>query len=202
MLKNNQNVILASASQVRHTLLLNAGIQCSVMPSHINETKIKQKLFDKGQSFNTISIALARAKAEQVSQGHLHSIIIGADQMLLCDGQSFDKPKNRDGCIKTLKQLSGTTHRLISSICLMENKSVIGEITEYADLTMRDLSQQELNTYVDQAGEGIYSSVGAYHYENTGIQLFEKIKGDYYTILGLPLIPLLEVLRQSSSKKA
>jgi len=202
MLINDKNIILASSSTVRHTILINAGIQCSVIPSHINETKIKQKLIDEGKSFKIIAMELARAKAKQISKDHLNSIIIGADQMLICGDQSFDKPKNQKGCIKTLQQLSGKRHRLISSVCLLHNKNVIGEITEYADLTMRDLSLYKIHRYIDQAGEGIYSSVGAYHYEKVGIQLFNKIEGDYFTILGLPLIQLLDVLRQLNSKKA
>jgi len=142
---------------------------------------------------------LAEAKAKQVSARHPGRLIIGADQILDLDGDWFDKPKDMAGAADHLKRLSGRTHCLVSAICVLRDNECLWNHVETSRLTMRTLSPGFLKRYVAQSGPEILESVGAYRLEGPGAQLFSRIAGNYFTILGLPLLPLLGVLRRGGA---
>lgn len=191
-------IVLASGSQTRHRILKAAGVAFTVDAANIDEEAIRQTMKTDGADASPSDIAemLARTKGETVSARRPDEIIVAADQVLDLDGQIFSKPDTTDDARETLKKLRGKTHTLHSAVVIAEDGSVIWSNVETAHLTMRRFTPDFLANYLLRAGEEILQSVGAYQIENTGIQLFEKIEGDYFTILGLPLIPLLAELRK------
>ena len=188
-----QNLILASASKTRSDILSNAGVDFTVQVSNTDESIVKQKL--KSKKPEEIAIELATEKARKISKSDKEALVIGADQILECDGILFDKPLNKDDVISHLEFLSGKTHRLISAICVVHNNKKLWDLTDDVNLTMRSLSDSFIQSYVENAGTGIYSSVGGYRLEDFGSQLFTRVEGDFFTVLGLPLLPLLDFLR-------
>ena len=188
-----RNLILASASKTRSDILSNAGVDFTVQVSNTDESIIKQKL--KSKKPEEIAIKLATEKARKISKSDKEALVIGADQILECDGILFNKPLNKDDVISHLEFLSGKTHRLISAICVVQNNKKIWDLTDDVNLTMRSLSDSFIQSYVENAGTGIYSSVGGYRLEDFGAQLFTRVEGDFFTVLGLPLLPLLDFLR-------
>ena len=151
----------------------------------------------QGADVETVAASLARAKADEVRKRHAHALVIGADQIIECEGKWFDKPQDRDSAAKTLRTLRGRTHRLISAVAAYQGEECIWWHLETASLTMREFSDAFLERYIDDAGPGILESVGAYRLEQMGAQLFTRIEGDYFTVLGLPLLPLLGFLRHA-----
>ena len=127
--------------------------------------------------------------------------MIGADQILECDGVLFDKPTNKKEVVSHLKFLRGKTHRLVSAVCVIHNTEKYWEFTDSVKLTMRKLTDEFIQTYAAEAGTEIFSSVGGYRLENIGAQLFTRVEGDFFTVLGLPLLPLLEFLRSQKFLK-
>lgn len=140
--------------------------------------------------------ALARAKAEAVSPRHTGALVIGADQILECAGAWFDKPPDATAAARQLGSLCGRTHRLVSAVCVARDGQIIWQVVDAARLTMRPLSEAAIAAYLEKAGPEALESVGAYRLEGLGAQLFSAIEGDFFTILGLPLLPLLAFLRQ------
>ena len=140
--------------------------------------------------------ALARAKAEAVSPRHSGALVIGADQILECAGTWFDKPPDAKAAARQLESLCGRTHRLVSAVCVVRDGGRLWHMVEAARLTMRPLSEAAIAAYLEKAGPEALDSVGAYRLEGLGAQLFSEIEGDYFAILGLPLLPLLAFLRQ------
>lgn len=193
MIPKTPKVILASASKTRSGLLKKAGLKFTVQPADVDEAQIKKISFNI--PIKKMARILAITKAKQVSDVHAEALVIGADQILDCQGELFDKPIGRDGVRAHLRKLRGNTHRLISAACVVEEGKVVWWKTEIANLTMRDFSDEFINQFIEIAGESAMASVGAYRIEDIGIQLFSRINGDYFTILGLPLLPLLDFLR-------
>jgi septum formation protein len=189
-------IILASASAIRRTLLENAGVRVIVDPGRVDEDEIKSALKGGGASVETTAEALAEAKAQRVSGRHWDGLVVGADQMLECNGVWFDKPADRAHAAAHLASLSGKTHRLISAVVAVRNNTRLWHHVGIAKLTMRPLSPDFIDTYLDAAGDAALASVGAYQLEGLGAQLFERVKGDFFTILGLPLLPVLAILRE------
>ena len=190
------SVILASASQIRLKVLKNAGVSCDARPADIDETIIKQAMKRDHDFSNTdLAALLARSKAISISQSHPAKIVIGADQILECDTKGFDKPASMSQARDDLQALRGKTHSLISAVCCALDGEIIWSLEDEAHLTMRDFSNEFLGTYLASMGDEVMHSVGGYKIEGLGLQLFEEIKGDYFTILGLPLLPLLAFLR-------
>jgi septum formation protein len=188
------DIILASTSKIRGKILGAAGIKFSVLNSELDEEKEKSSL--KELSPRKISLELARLKAEKISRLHPEAITIGADQVLGFENQIFNKPVSRADAEKQLSMLRNATHTLYSAAsCAIAGTEVWNHCSE-ARLTMRDFTPEFLSSYLDGSPADYLSSVGAYKLEKTGIQLFEKIEGDYFTILGLPILPLLGFLRQ------
>lgn len=188
-------IILASTSSARRLLLTNAGIAFESMPAPIDERAIEAAWLERGASPSEIAIGLAEAKALSVSALKPDAIVIGSDQVLDLDGVRFVKPGDRAGAIAQITSLAGRTHRLRTAVSLARNGTVLWHHLETATLTMRPIGRQAIEAYVDAAGEGVLRSVGAYLLESIGIRLFSAIEGDYFSILGLPLLPLLGAMR-------
>ena len=191
---NPLDIILASTSKIRGKILSAAGIKFSVLNSELDEEKAKSSFTEF--SPQKISLELARLKSEKISRQHPEAMIIGADQVLGFENQIFNKPVSRAEAEEQLSMLRNATHTLYSAVsCAVAGVEVWNHCSE-ARLTMRDFTTEFLSSYLDGSPADYLSSVGAYKLEETGIQLFEKIEGDYFTILGLPILPLLGFLRQ------
>jgi septum formation protein len=188
-------VILASGSQTRFTLLSAAGLTIIPVPPGVDEDAIKQSLKAEGADVGRTAEALAEVKALRVSARHNGALVIGADQMLDCEGEWFDKPSDRAQAREQLLSLRGRTHRLVTAVAVLLDGECIWHHVETAEMTMRPFSEAFLDHYLERAGDAVLSSVGAYQLEGLGAQLFSKIEGDHFTILGLPLLPLLDFLR-------
>lgn len=188
-------VILASQSAIRRKLLENAGLAVETLPARVDEDEIKLALRAAGASVEDAAIKLAEAKARRVAERIPGALVIGCDQMLECNGVWFDKPPDRAHAAAHLRALSGKTHRLISAVVAYRNMVRVWHHVDAAKLSVRPLSDAFIATYLDQVGDAALSSVGAYQLEGLGAQLFTRIEGDYFTVLGLPLLPLLGFLR-------
>ncbi len=188
-------VILASASPSRRHLLANAGVSFSVEPAPVDESEVKEALKAEGAPAAAVAETLAELKATHVSRRHPGALVIGADQMLDCGGVWLDKPQSPAEAAEHLAFLSGKTHRLLASVCVLRAGSRLWHHNESAALTMRDLGEGFIEGYLEKVGDLALQSVGAYQLEGLGAQLFSRIEGDYFTILGLPLLPLLDFLR-------
>ena len=188
-------VILASGSRTRLELLHRAGVTVTAEAAAVDEGEIKAAFQAEGASTEACAQALAALKAKRISDRHPAALVIGADQMLDCDGIWFDKPADLDGARTHLQALRGKTHRLVTAAVVMQGGSQLWHVISQAKLTMRPFSDAFLDDYLHQAGTAVLSSVGAYQLEGLGIQLFDKVEGDFFTVLGLPLLPLLAFLR-------
>jgi septum formation protein len=186
-------LILASQSRARQALLANAGIAFEAIAADIDERALQS---DSGLSApGEIASLLAGEKALRVSSHHPDRIVVGADQTLALGKQLFSKPAGRVQAAQQLRALSGNSHDLHSAVAVARDGKILFAHVSIARMTMRELSGPEVRTYLDEAGEAVTTSVGAYQLEGLGIHLFERIEGDHFTILGLPLLPLLAFLR-------
>lgn len=191
------SVILASASPIRAQLLQNAGLEIGILPASIDELELKSLMAIKNTQAKGDDVAelLAISKALDVSQHNPGSLVIGADQTLQCGTTLYDKAIDLADARQKLLALRGTTHSLYSAVVCAKQGEIIWRYSDAAHLTMRDFSPEFLGKYIAKIGDDILSTVGGYKLEAEGSQLFEKITGDYFTILGLPLLPLLAFLR-------
>ncbi len=190
------DIVLASASSARAALLKGAGLSFAVTPARVDEATVKESFQADGVSTADAAAGLADLKARKISMQQPVALVIGADQMLDCNGVWFDKPPDRDHLVGQLMSLRGKTHRLHSAVCLYQGGERLWGTVETAALTMRSFSDGFLRDYVDAADDAVLESVGGYRLEGRGAQLFSRIDGDYFTILGLPLLSLLDFLRQ------
>ncbi|TDK30378.1 Maf-like protein [Rhizobium deserti] len=188
-----QYLVLASSSPFRRMLMENAGLSFESHPAKIDERKIEATLGVSGP--DQVALSLARAKALDVSSRFQDRLIIGSDQTMSLGSRVFHKPRSLAEARENLLALSSATHRLNSAVALVRNGEVVWEHVSYADLTVRELSGQFVDRYLARVGDKVLGSVGAYQLEGEGIQLFSRIDGDYFTILGLPMLPLLQQLR-------
>jgi septum formation protein len=190
-------LILASSSTSRARLLKAAGLAFIVEPPGLDEAVMRQAVSgEEVLSPHDIAEVLARAKAEAVSDLAPKAYVIGSDQVLALRDTIFTKPDSMEAARRQLLDLSGKTHELHTAVAVATNGETIWADTTLATLTMRKLTPQFIGRYLAAAGEEVLNSVGAYQIESLGVQLFEKIDGDYFSILGLPLIPLLDTLRR------
>jgi septum formation protein len=187
-------LILASRSKVRQKLLAAAGIPLEVCPADINERELES--LAPSQQSGAVAIFLASEKALSVEVSNPGRLVLGADQLLALDGKRFSKPGDRATARAQLLELSGRTHTLYSAIAFAQNASVQFEYVSTARMTMRSLSDRFLEHYLDTVGNAATESVGAYQLEGLGIQLFERVDGEYFTVLGLPLLQALDFLRR------
>lgn len=190
-------LILASASAVRASLLRQAGLDFHVRDSRVDEDAVKKSFAGSTDDGDTDALALrlAEEKALAVSRAEPGALVIGADQIMSCETRRFDKPRDMVEARDNLLFLRGRTHTLHSAVVLALDGEVVWGHSARADLAMRDFSDTFLDWYLKTLGEKVKTSVGCYQLEGPGIQLFERIEGDYFTILGLPLLPLLAELR-------
>jgi septum formation protein len=188
-------VVLASSSATRAALLERAGVPFVVAPAAVDESEIKLSLQAEGATAADCAEALAELKALKRSYAAPGALVIGADQMLSCEGRWFDKPVDRAAAREQLLALAGRQHVLDSAVVVAKDGSAIWRHREAARLTMRPFDAAFVDGYLDQAGDVVTTSVGGYQIEGLGAQLFQRIAGDYFCILGLPLLPLLELLR-------
>src|SRR5215475_13104531 len=186
-------LVLASQSRVRQMLLGNAGLAFEAVPADIDERAVQEKsgLLKPGE----IAALLAQEKALFVSTKMPDRHVVGADQTLALGQRLFSKPTGRVQAAEQLRALAGNTHELHSAVAVTQGGQVLFSDVSVARMTMRQLSGEEIRTYLDTAGEAVTTSVGAYQLEGLGVHLFERIEGDHFTILGLPLLPLLAFLR-------
>jgi septum formation protein len=186
-------LILASQSRARQTLLANAGIAFEAIPAEIDEREIQRAsgLLAAGD----IATLLAREKALWVSSRQSDRIVVGADQTLALGTRLFSKPAGRAQAAEQLHALAGHSHELHSAVAVARNDEILFETVAVARMTMRPLTEAAINHYLDETGTAVTTSVGAYQLEGLGVHLFERIEGDHFTILGLPLLALLPFLR-------
>ena len=186
-------LVLASQSCARQMLLTSAGLGFEAVPADIDERAVQQA---SGLSAPAeIAALLAREKARSVSMNQPGKYVIGADQTLALENRLFSKPAGRVEAEGQLRDLAGRSHELHSAVAVARDGTILFEAVAAARMTMRQLSDTEIRIYLDEAGEAVTSSVGAYQLEGLGVHLFERIEGDHFTILGLPLLPLLAFLR-------
>ena len=190
-----KGIVLASGSVHRRELLKNAGVDFIVRPAELDERAIEAPLLGSGVTPEDVAAVLAEAKATNVSENHPDEIVIGADQTLALGDDVFHKPATMEDARKTLLALSGRTHTLNSAVVLVERGVVTWRHVAVARITMRKLDPAFVGRYVAQVGARALTSVGAYQIEREGVQLMEAIEGDYFTIIGLPILPLLQELR-------
>ncbi len=191
-------LILASKSPFRSAILKNAGIVFSTESADIDERAVEAPLYKSGATPQEVAQVLAEAKALSVSENHPDVVVIGCDQTLSLGDQIFHKPVDMDAARRQLLQFSGKTHQLNSAVVLVKNGKPLWRHVSVARMTMRDLDPGFVGRYLGRVGDIALSSVGAYQVEGPGIQLFEEIEGDYFTIVGLPLLPLLNELRKEN----
>lgn len=190
-------LILASGSTARRTLLEAAGLNFDVIPANIDEGKIRDAIVGATANVEGSDIAgvLAAEKARLVSIEHPNALVVGADQVLTLGGKFFSKAENLAEAREILSMLRGRTHELVSAVALARNGEVHWQTSATAEMTMRSFSDEFLGCYLEKMGERALHIVGCYELEGPGVQLFEDIDGDYFTILGIPLLELLARLR-------
>jgi septum formation protein len=187
-------LVLASQSRARQMLLGNAGLAFQAVPADVDERTIQQKsgLLKPGE----IAALLAQEKALLISGKMPDRHVIGADQTLALGQRMFSKPESRAGAAEQLRALAGNTHELYSAVAVARDGKILFSGVEIARMTMRRLTAEEIDGYLDMAGDAVTASVGAYQLEGLGVHLFDRVEGDHFTILGLPLLPLLVFLRE------
>ena len=192
----NERIVLASGSRFRRAMLEAAGVDIDVAPAKIDERAVEMTLEGSGASAEDLAQVLAEAKALEVSERHPGRLVLGCDQTLSLGDELFHKPEDMEDARRHLLKLSGRTHQLSSAAVLARNGAALWRHVGIARLTMRRLEPAFIGRHLARVGPMALNSVGAYQIEGEGIQLFDKIEGDHFTIVGLPLLPLLEELRE------
>ena len=189
-----KNIILASKSEVRKKILLDHGINCEVIPANVDEEMVKESLLKAKATPELVSKNLAELKANKVSEKKYDDLVLGADSVIDLNGKLISKPTNRDEAFKILQKLNGQKHQLISSVCISKNGSMIWNHTDKASLTMKQMNDEELKTYLTKIKDEKLYAYNVYQIEAEGRSLFSKIEGDENTIMGLPVKQIKEYL--------
>ena len=188
-------LILASKSKVRKEILDKNNIENQVLPSNVDEEPIKESLLKNGASPEIISKNLAELKANKVSQKNNDNFVLGADSVIDLNGELISKPQSREEAIIILRKLNGKRHHLISSVCISKNGNMTWNYTDKASLTMKNMTDEELNNYLSKISDEALYSYNVYQIEGEGRKLFSEIKGDQNTIMGLPIKQIKEYLK-------
>ena len=189
-------IILASGSSIRKTLLTNAGVPFTAMPARVDEDAIKAALKAEDATPRDVADALAEFKARKLAEKHPDALVIGSDQVLEFQGQMLSKPASREDAAGQLRAMRGKQHKLLSAVVVYENAEPVWRYVGQVRLLMRDVSDAFLEGYLDRNWPGIGDCVGAYKLEEEGVRLFSRVEGDYFTVLGLPLLELIGFLTQ------
>ena len=190
----NIKIVLASKSAVRKKILEENGFSCLAKPANIDEDMVKESLIKEGANPTLISKNLAELKANKISKVLNSSVVIGADSVIDLDGNIISKPSSRKEAFKILKRLNGKTHKLISSVCISKNGQMIWNYTDKAELTMKEMTENELKQYLSKIDDETLYAYNVYQIEGQGKNLFSKIIGDKNTIMGLPVVKIIEYL--------
>ena len=190
-----KRIVLASESKTRQSILRQAGVEFDVKPARIDEEAIIKSLLTDGATTNDIVDALAEYKALRVAGSNPDGLIIGSDQILVCEKKIYSKAQNMEQAKTTLKELRGKSHQLLSAAVIFEDGKPVWRTVSRAQLFMRNYSDEYLDDYLKYCGSDILSSVGCYFLEDKGVNLFSRVQGDYFTVLGFPLLDVLEFLR-------
>jgi len=188
------DLILASGSSARQAMLKNAGYDFTVMPADIDEEAIKNEALGGGEEVQNIAQILADEKAKHISESNAGKYIIGSDQILIFGGEIFSKSKNKIEAIDRLKLFSGHTHYLVSAVSAYKSEEKLFGYADAVALTCKNLNEERITNYCDQAGDVLTQCLGGYAFEEIGSRLFENVEGDYFVILGMPLLPLINFL--------
>ena len=189
-------LILASRSKARRALLEAAGLAFTCEPADIDEAAVTKALHAQRAKPDRIARALAEGKALKIAARHPCALVIGSDQILMQDGALIDKAADRSDALRKLRALRGRSHMLIASACVVRDDEVLWSHVDTAMIAMRAIGDDALERYADAAGSALTDCVGGYELEKLGAWLFEKVEGDYFTMLGMPLLPLLGFLRE------
>ena len=190
-------IILASSSQARQTMLKNAGMIFDIKPANINEEKILYE--SEIKKVSDMALRLSEEKALFVSKHNKEKYIIGSDQILSLENEIFSKAKTKSEVKERLIDFSGKSHFLTSAVCVVRDEKVIWRYADQAELKMKSINEEFIDQYIEEAGDDVYNCVGCYALESIGVRLFQEIKGDYFTILGMPLLPLLNFLEKEGA---
>jgi len=190
-----KNIILASRSRVRRKILEENNIKCEIIPSNMNEDIIKESLIKENATPEIISKNLAELKANKVSEKKPNELVLGADSVIDLNDELISKPTNRDEAFNILQKLNGQKHRLISSVCISKNGSMIWNYTDASSLTMKQLDSNEIKSYLAKIKDKELYAYNVYQIESEGRSLFSKVEGDKDTIMGLPIKQIKEYLR-------
>tara|TARA_B100000795_G_C22673402_1_gene388848 strand:- start:15 stop:596 length:582 start_codon:yes stop_codon:yes gene_type:complete len=190
-------IILASKSKVRKKILDKNNLNCTVVPSNVDEDQVKDSLLAVGANPMLVSKNLAELKSTKVSNKFPNQMVIGADSVISLNNELINKPRSREEAIMILKKLNGSTHYLITSVCISKNGSMIWNFTDQSELKMKKLSDTELNDYLKKIKTDTLLDYGVYQIEAGGLELFEFIKGDKDSIMGLPIKQIIDYIKKS-----
>ncbi len=196
MQRNSPRLILANQSKFRAGLLAAAGVTAEAMPAFVDEAEIKAGAKAEGMSAVDTAMLLASLKAERIARRFPEALVVGGDQILVCEGRWFDKPPDLNAARTQLRELRGRTHELVTAVLCQRGEQRVWQHVATPRLVMRDFSEAFLEEYLTVEGEVLTTTVGAYRVEGPGMQLFDRIEGEHTAIMGLPLLPLLGFLRQ------
>lgn len=191
-------LILASNSVARHQMLANAGYLFEIIPASVDERAMEADHLSSDRPAEDLALVLANAKAQSVSARYPADLVIGSDQVLICEGKIFTKVRDLKEAAIQLSALQGKTHQLVSAVACWTGKKPVFQVSDTAHMTMFRLNSDEMSSYLHDAGPAVLGSVGCYQIEGKGIRLFEGVDGSHYTIMGMPLIPLVKFLRQQA----
>ncbi|MDC0418456.1 Maf family protein [Pelagibacteraceae bacterium] len=191
-------IVLASKSGVRRLILEKNNIKCTIVPSNVDEDQVKDSLLAVGANPMLISKNLAELKSTKVSRKHPNELVLGADSVISLNNELINKPKTRDESLKILKKLNGSTHYLITSVCLSKNGSMVWNFTDQSELKMKKLSEKQLIDYLKKIKTETLIAYGVYQIESGGLELFESINGNMESIMGLPIKQVISYIKQVS----